>query len=281
MRELRHAGNIFVFLGVLMINLPTIVTAFFDIGRSKWEGPNLPHYIKRTTDEYFRNFERLLKLENDIIVYTSYTMLDRLQEYCQHKSNLIIVPVRQWPLCFNGLYGNIRRVQESKEFQSTLLQPYNPEYWNTDYVMVNLLKTWFIREANANQLIKTDMVSWVDFAYARKDEDVPITRWETDFNSEKIHVFSHRDRVPERIDVRNIIDHNEVYLMGCHIVANIKNWLNLYIMMFDNMERLINNDLVDDDQTLLLLSYIQNKGLFEIHYTNQEYWFCLFTNYNA
>lgn len=258
----------------------TLVSAFFDIGRSNWVGPNLPNYLKRTTDEYFERFERLLKLDNKIIVYTSPDLEYRFADYQKQKPNLSVVIVSNFRM-FSDVYENIIRVQNLPEFKSTLLQPYNPEYWNADYVMVNLLKSWFVVEAFDQSLIDYgDIVAWVDFGYARKDEDVPTTKWNYNFDPDKIHVFSHRKTIPEMIDVRNIIDHNEVYLMGCHIVAETELWCKLHKLMFDNMNVLLNNNLVDDDQTLLLMSYIQNKKLFEVHHIPTDYWFCLFTTYN-
>lgn len=258
--------------------IPNIVTCFFDIGRSDWVGPTLPHYIKRTTAEYFTNFERLLKLENRIIVFTSPDLVSRFDQYKQHKY-LDVIGI-DYKTIYPNTYEDIRRIQQLPEFKADIQQPYNPEYWSPDYVMVNLLKSFFVDYAAEHGLIDTDMVAWVDFGYARRDEDVPTSLWECDFNEDRIHVFTHKDSIPERIDVANIIERNEVYLMGCHIVASPSLWFALKLAMFDNMRLLLKNNMVDDDQTLLLMSYIQNKDFFEIHYTNQDYWFCLFTKYN-
>ena len=54
------------------MNEITIVTAFFDIGRSDWTPDRgLPHYLHRTTDTYFERFEYLAQLENPMVIFTS------------------------------------------------------------------------------------------------------------------------------------------------------------------------------------------------------------------
>lgn len=50
----------------------TIVTAYFDIGRSQWTSQNgFAPRIERTTDEYMSWFSNLAQLENDMVIFTS------------------------------------------------------------------------------------------------------------------------------------------------------------------------------------------------------------------
>ncbi|ECV9876617.1 hypothetical protein AVM38_004513, partial [Salmonella enterica subsp. enterica serovar Cerro] len=50
----------------------TIVTAYFDIGRSHWTSQNgFAPRIERTTDEYMDWFSNLAQLENDMVIFTS------------------------------------------------------------------------------------------------------------------------------------------------------------------------------------------------------------------
>ena len=59
----------------------TIVTAFFDIGRGQWnsrQGGNQP-FLKRTTDTYFRRFAHLASLDNEMVVFTSPDLVDRVR----------------------------------------------------------------------------------------------------------------------------------------------------------------------------------------------------------
>lgn len=259
-----------------------IVTAFRNIGRSNWEGPNLPSYLKRTVDDYFERFERLLVLDNPIIVFADQESYNRLLGYTKQKPNLVVVLDSHYPNCSKQIYDGIARVQNLPSFKETIRQPYNPEYWSQDYVMINLLKSWYVNRAYELGFVTgDDLTFWCDFGYPRKAEDISPGLWECDyFDKDKIHVFSHRDLVPTKIDIRNIIDHNEVYLQGCHIGADHKNWKFLEKENWKHIKMLLANDLVDDDQSILLMTYIKNKDRFYIHYTMNDYWFCLFTQYN-
>jgi hypothetical protein len=55
-----------------------IVTAFFDIGREDWaQRPNTPTWLARSTEDYFVCFERMCRLENEIVVFTQSRFAER------------------------------------------------------------------------------------------------------------------------------------------------------------------------------------------------------------
>jgi hypothetical protein len=49
------------------------------------------------------------------------------------------------------------------------------------------------------------------------------------------------------------------------IVASHKMWPKLEELVDSSFRELIKNDLIDDDQTLLLMSYLQQPESFELH----------------
>src|SRR5882757_10429569 len=56
-----------------------IVTAFFDIGRGNWaRRPNTPAWLARSTEDYFACFERMCRLENELVVFTQSKFADRI-----------------------------------------------------------------------------------------------------------------------------------------------------------------------------------------------------------
>ena len=52
----------------------TIVSAFYDIGRTDWKD------FSRSTDVYFKAFETMCSLENDIILFTEEKFKDRVNK---------------------------------------------------------------------------------------------------------------------------------------------------------------------------------------------------------
>jgi Bacterial protein of unknown function (HtrL_YibB) len=57
----------------------SIVTPFFDIGRGDWaKRPNTPAWLAPSTEDYFACFERMCRLENEIIVFTQSRFAERI-----------------------------------------------------------------------------------------------------------------------------------------------------------------------------------------------------------
>ncbi len=264
----------------------TIVTAFFDLGRGDWQGyisgHPLPHYLKRSTEHYFSCFERLLKLDNDIVVVTSSDLIEKFKPYLEKKPNLTILDFEDWR---KDLHPDIRKkveaVHKDLSFMKMVQQPYNPEYWSADYIMVNFLKSYFVNYAMEMGIVKTELVSWIDFGYCREDSTVPTNTWSYDFNPELIHFFSVKNNVPTRIDLKDIIATNNVFIQGCHIVASKKNWYKLLTEVHFYMNQLLSLDLVDDDQTILLMAYVMHPEWYEIHYLDESKgWFQIFKEFS-
>ena len=57
----------------------TIVTAFFDIGRGNIpKNQGYPGYLTRTTKTYFKYFSNLAKLNNEMVIFTSPDLKERI-----------------------------------------------------------------------------------------------------------------------------------------------------------------------------------------------------------
>ena len=123
----------------------TIVTAFFDIGRGDWTpDKGLPHYLQRTTDTYLERFANMAKLDNDMVVFTSPDLVEKIEKLREGKPTKVIQ--KDFSTLASKLKNEITRVQSLQKYQEMInpRQVKNPEYWNADYVLVNLLKSSFI-----------------------------------------------------------------------------------------------------------------------------------------
>ena len=249
----------------------SIVTAFFDIGRGAWTGEveknggPLPHYLQRSVDKYIDHFKRMCEIDTEVIVYTSPDLAHRLAAI---SPNVKVVEYDYFNL-HQELRADIERVQSSPAFIKRI-NPYqvrNPEYWSKDYVGVTSLKAFFVKDAFDRGLISNEWASWVDFGYCRDDDHVPKSKkWEYDFTPGKMHYFNFIE--PSRNPVQDItiaILNNVVYIIGGVFVGQKTAWNNLSESMQHNLRNLINQNLVDDDQGLLLMSYFENPDCFELH----------------
>jgi protein YibB len=141
----------------------------------------------------------------------------------------------------------------------------NPEYWNADYVLVTDLKATFVDMAVRNGLVSNDMVAWIDFGYCRDASKIPASKkWEYNFDPTKIHLFKYHDYQEGR-PLHDLVASNDVHILGAKVVAKKEMWSAMAELMDRSFNILMSHKLVDDDQTLFLLSYLQRPDLFELH----------------
>jgi protein YibB len=259
----------------------TIVTAFYDIGRGDWTpDKGLPHYLQRTNDTYFERFGHMAKLDNDMIIFTSPDLAPKIKELRGDRPTQIVE--KEFSSLAPKLRDNIMRVQLLEKYQQ-LINPRevkNPEYWNANYVLVNLLKASFITTAIKLFNLRTNLVAWLDFGYCRDISTLNgVTHWQYPFSEDKIHVFSIKEFV-EGTYINDVIANNDVHITGPHIIAHKDLWPKLETMVMAHTKQLFENDLIDDDQTLLLMSTLSNPELFELHPVSKEDWFIIFKEYN-
>jgi len=267
----------------------SIVTAFFDIGRGNLpttkHGRILPHYQHRNVDTYFDFFRKQAKIENNMVIHTSENFADRIydirKEFGMQNATDVVVHSSFLPNDFIPIKEKIEHIMQSPEYYNKVLNPQLIEYWHSDYVLVNILKSFYVTESIRKGLIKTDLTAWIDFGYCRTDETIPkCNKWNYNFNKEKIHFFNIHP-IDVRRPVDTIIYTGDVYIMGCHIVAGTHKWNGLRELMEKNLNDLLEHNLIDDDQTLLLMSYLTAPEEFELRYVDPSDWFIIFKKYNT
>ena len=57
-------------------------------------------------------------------------------------------------------------------------------------------------------------------------------------------------------------------------------WSKLEYLVHHSIEEMVKNDLIDDDQTMLLMSYLFAPNIFELHPVSPDNWFVAFKEYN-
>jgi protein YibB len=257
----------------------TIVTAFFDIGRGDWTpDKGLPHYLQRTTKTYLERFGHMAKLENKMVVYTSKDMANEVRFLRQDRPTEILT--LDFPNSFKKLREEITKVQTSSEYQSKIspAQVKNPEYWNADYVLVNALKSSFV--TRAMPMIEDELVAWLDFGYCRTKETLNgVTNWQYPFDKNKIHLFNIKEW-QEGTFIQDVIANNDVHMTGPCIVAGRDMWPQMEALVHHSIDELFKNNLIDDDQTLLLMAYLSKPELFKLHPVSNQDWFIAFKDYN-
>jgi len=259
----------------------TIVTAFFDIGRGDWSSDKgLPHYLQRSTDTYLERFGYMAKLDNPMVIFTSEDMVEKITKLRDGRPTDIIT--LDFKESFKPFKEIVSKIQKDPAFQAKInpMQVHNPEYWNADYVVVNAMKSSFVVEAIRKSLVQTELVAWLDFGYCRDESTLNgVTSWNYPFDKEKIHFFNVKDWKKETI-IEDVIANNDVHITGPCIVAGIDKWPLLQRLVAHSTNELVKNNLIDDDQTLLLMSYLFAKDSFELHPVSPTDWFVAFKEFS-
>lgn len=267
----------------------TIVTAFFDIGRETWtQDKGLPHYLYRKLDTYFERFGNMAELDNEMVIFTSEDLVDRIKEYRKGKEDKTTVVAVDYASEFKDLRLAIASIQTNPDYQK-LINPQqirNPEYWSADYVLVNLLKTHFVNRAIHQHNVSSDLVAWVDFGYCRnKEEFIKGTKWSYDFDPQKMHLFELKEFDKVNRTILDLIVDNDVHMTGGAIIGGRGCWPIFDQLIQHSFNELYKHNLIDDDQTLLLMAYLFKPDLFEIRkVTHGEDWLrhnSVFNKYNV
>lgn len=261
----------------------TIVSAFFDIGRGNWgEEKGHPGYLKRSCEKYIDYFSNLAELENNMIIFTSSEFVEKIQEIRGNKDTIIVeMDINNK---FSKCKDEIRAIQNSIKFKNSVDQSQlkNPEYWSPDYVLVTNLKTYFVRKAIKENLVKTNLLAWIDFGYCRSKETLNgVKKWRYPFVDDKINFFTINKNfnISEEVVINSILK-NEVFIIGGAIVGSKKTWLEFSELVFYCQKKILLGGMVDDDQGIFMMAFLESNGNIKLNYLGKNQWFSLFKRFD-
>ncbi|ECG8590902.1 protein YibB [Salmonella enterica subsp. salamae] len=258
----------------------TLVTAYFDIGRSQWTSEKgFAPRIERTTDEYMTWFSNLAQLENDMVIFTSADLRPQIEEIRSGKPTTIVT--LELNKKFSRIRNRIAAIQSDETFKSRtpVEQQRNPEYLSADYVLLCNLKTYFVNQAISKGLIKSNMAAWIDFGYFRNAAKMKgIRKWSWPFSKEKMHFFTIKRglRLETLESVFNDMTGNRVYIIGGALVGSLKKWQEFYKLVLQCQRQLLRTNIVDDDQGIFLMCYYYRPDMIKLNYLGNNKWFDLF-----
>lgn len=263
-------------------NSVVVVTAFFDIGRGDWnKQKGHPDYLARTTDKYFEYFKNLAELENHLVIFTSLEHVDRIKSIRKEKPTDIIE--LDFFEKFQECRNQIKFIQQNDEFRKKVNadQLGNPEYWSENYVLLTNLKSYFITKAIKELDLTEKMIAWIDFGYCRDHKTLNGTKkLNFSLDSEKIHFFTIKKQFSlTEQNVYNAILNNIPYIIGGVIIASKDKWIEFSKLIIFVQQKLLDEQIVDDDQGVFLLCLLQNPELFQLNYLGENQWFDVFKKY--
>jgi hypothetical protein len=248
------------------------VTAFYDIGREKWE------QFSRSLDKYMENFIPLLKLfdrattSRELIIFIDERHLEKVEklvrenirkellEYCVR-----IIPISERFLTQNiPVWSRLKREEEimnSSEYQTLFSHRLNyPEQKYPKYTLINHAKIDFVNYAI--NISFSRYFCWLDFGY---NPDGAMDLLDVSkFPEEKITYILLSQLQPQDFDRIYTIMFSYERVGGGFFFGG-KSVMKKYQKLYHEIHRKFqDNNLADDDQHFVIQSYKENPELFNL-----------------
>ncbi len=254
----------------------TIVTAFFPLKREEWKK------FERPNNKYLEYFEFWARIQNDMIIYTdaeTSKYVEKIRKEQYNRDNTKIIVIEDWKKIDEECYIKIKNVMKNNLAVNFKMYSTFPEAWNADYNYMTNMKSWFIQDV-VNKNLASGMIAWVDFGfnhggeYYVDSEDFNF-EWQYNFEKDKITLFTINDI--DNLPVFEICRRMNSYIQGNVMVAPDYLWIEFWKLVRKNILALASVGLADDDQTITLMAYNEEKEKFKILKT--EKWFSMLQQY--
>lgn len=258
-------------------HLHTFVTAFFDTGRDDWqEKDGRPSGHIRTVETYMERFGYLAKLPNPMVIFTEPRFAERVLGYrrdCGFADRTTVVTIDhlfEQPVLAPAL-ARITERMFNPYFRRMLRAPELPEFQQPRYVFTVTLKPLFVQTAIALGLTPTDAISWIDFGYCRADNGFDASRpWNVDPGG-KMHLF--HVMALDDIPIFTVVRSGEMYFIANHMFGPEAAWTAYTDEMRTSFECLVECGLIDDEQTMMFMSWRRHPDRYALHPLPPKQWF--------
>ena len=248
------------------------VTAFLDIKRDQWQ------HFQRSVATYFQEFQPMLDMflhhpdapEHDFVIFMDHAHAHHLPRVLP--PNIMVQEIDEMYLQDRSpLWQRMEReeaIMASEAYQTIVRHRlHHPEHCNPKYTMINHCKVDFLQLA-MEVVPKATHFAWVDFGYCKTPESMP-SRFLDLAKVEKSKVnYTLINQINPAMDgkVLYTLQHAPEKVGGfffCGSKTAILAYRNLYHAMHQALHE---HNVVDDDQHVALLCYLQKPDLFCMHH---------------
>lgn len=274
-------------------HVPTIVTGFYDVGRSRWGAAveetqyvpwlaevEVPKAFARSAQVYLDRFAHLAAIKNPMVVFTEpqFTQFvrDARAAHGLLEQTYVIASNNPFsgPSSLDQAIARTRLALGRPEYGAFVARPWCPEHWNAHYVVLTMFKFVLVNSAIRMGLVRTSNLAWIDFGYCRDDKRFDKTKPWSFACGDRIHLFYIRE--PDERPIFDIVRSGDVYFMGNHIVSPVSRWADFLDLIERAFESLLDCGIPDDEQTALLMACRRRPDLFHTHSVDPADWFVIF-----
>lgn len=235
----------------------TIVTGFFDIGRDKW-----PKYNRKLA-VYLSNALRNLELDVNMVIFIESKLeyyVKKCREIYPNKTHIVVMKLEDLPKY--QLRDKIKNIMDSDDFKNGIKCPNVPEMWNPDYNIVVWSKIDLLQKAIEINPFHSTHFGWLDFGigdYCRIENLSKVF-------PDKIRILCRSQPQVSDLDrVKMCKSHTNRFAAG--FFTGEKNYLLYFIHLVNQeIDKCLELNVVDCEQTMFSNVYLQYKDLFELYY---------------
>ena len=249
------------------------VTAFYDIGREKWNYKNKEYKYQRDNEDYHQSFIQLANnLEYDLHVYLQKKNIPKLKSRVS-KENIIFFDIDNIKdkLFITKYYNLESQIIKSNNYQKKLSREtkFKPEHLYPLYNLINHDKVNFVYQSYL-QNKNYDYYSWIDYGFCKFKMKTQIKLIPRDINfnllsDNKIIYQSLEYNIPEKSPTI-MLSTNKVYIAGTFWICPKRLVCHYQKIYHQQLKRFHNLKIVDDDQNLVLQLVLKHTNLFKLYY---------------
>ena len=238
----------------------TIVSAFFDISR-----------IGRPKEEYFEWLKQTQKLNAPFILFIQKKYEKNVSEMFQNrKKPFLIIPTELNDLYFYKDIEKVKNITESPNYRSRVSSSGRIECSNPLYSIVIFSKFYLMNRTAQMNPFNSEKFIWMDAGisrfYAGFNLSLPIngTRIPNDKYFIIFETTAYSNPLFINKDVNNLLWGDKSFVLAGIMGGTPKIISKVTKLMVKQWNRMISNNLINNEQIALILSYFEEPGLFRL-----------------
>ncbi len=252
----------------------TIVTAFYDIGRTEWDSP----MFRRKSSDYIDSFSVFLNYGFDMIIFIDerhHAVLKSMVDSSPNGRNKRLIPInKEWMEKNIWAWSRLEREREimNSQYYKSLI-PHRianryPENVNPEYTIMTHSKVDFLGYVVDKNLTESEYLLWVDFGYFHnKTQPKHLPHSTVDLSKLRdgvIHLCGMNPIDDADRDVLNTLRHAPVKICAYLFGGTKPMMKHFQSMAHDALEFYQLNGIADDEQAVWLHCIFRNRNLFDI-----------------
>lgn len=255
-----------------MNNNTTIVTGLYNIGRDEWKHP-----FNRSYSDYFQYFNNILSLNCNLVIFIDekdLNIVQNLRSYIDPDLNKTKIVLKNFKdlEAYQKFFDKTKQVMCSDFFIKNRWENHTPEMIYPEYNIINFNKLSFLEESIKNNWFNSTYFMWIDAGFWHNKFPKEY-RYITYPNDQKIKILDddkvHFLLLGEYKKLKSYFDPH-VNIAGSMFAGKSVPLLNLKNICYEIIDECLNNNSINDDQTIYSYAYDKQPSLFTLKKGN---WF--------